>query len=100
VCVSTVECFRPVSAYALFFRDTQAAIKCQNPSASFGEMSKIVAAMWDTLDDMHKNVSIKARLQASAVDFSVHLYLLATRFYFSSVLVLPFCEVDNLAKWL
>ena len=51
-------CFRPVSAYALFFRDTQAAIKCQNPSASFGEMSKIVAAMWDTLDDLHKNVSI------------------------------------------
>jgi len=48
---------RPVSAYALFFRDTQAAIKCQHPSASFGEMSKIVAAMWDTLDDLHKNVS-------------------------------------------
>lgn len=47
---------RPVSAYALFFRDTQAAIKSHNPTASFGEMSKIVAAMWDSLDDLHKNV--------------------------------------------
>ncbi|ESO82887.1 hypothetical protein LOTGIDRAFT_109021, partial [Lottia gigantea] len=46
---------KPVSAYALFFRDTQAAIKGQNPSASFGEVSKIVAAMWDGLDPDHKN---------------------------------------------
>lgn len=50
-------CFRPVSAYALFFRDTQAAIKGQNPNASFGEVSKIVASMWDALDSEHKNVS-------------------------------------------
>lgn len=49
---------RPVSAYALFFRDTQAAIKGQNPNASFGEVSKIVASMWDALDSEHKNVSI------------------------------------------
>ena len=50
-------CFRPVSAYALFFRDTQAAIKGQNPSASFGEVSKIVASMWEGLDPDTKNVS-------------------------------------------
>jgi hypothetical protein len=49
--------FRPVSAYALFFRDTQAAIKGQNPNASFGEVSKIVASMWDVLAPEHKNVS-------------------------------------------
>lgn len=48
---------RPVSAYALFFRDTQAAIKGQNPNASFGEVSKIVASMWDVLATEHKNVS-------------------------------------------
>lgn len=48
---------RPVSAYALFFRDTQAAIKGQNPNASFGEVSKIVASMWDALDADSKNVS-------------------------------------------
>ncbi|XP_074645488.1 uncharacterized protein LOC141901861 isoform X3 [Tubulanus polymorphus] len=40
---------KPVSAYALFFRDTQAAIKGQNPNATFGEVSKIVASMWDSL---------------------------------------------------
>lgn len=49
--------FRPVSAYALFFRDTQAAIKGQSPNASFGEVSKIVASMWDSLDVDRKNVS-------------------------------------------
>lgn len=52
-----LSCFRPVSAYALFFRDTQAAIKGQNPNASFGEVSKIVASMWDSLDTEAKNVS-------------------------------------------
>lgn len=52
---------RPVSAYALFFRDTQAAIKGKNPNASFGEVSKIVASMWDSLDADHKNVSIDDR---------------------------------------
>lgn len=46
-----------MSAYALFFRDTQAAIKGQNPSASFGEVSKIVASMWDGLDVQSKEVS-------------------------------------------
>ena len=50
--------FRPVSAYAMFFRDTQAAIKGQNPAATFGDISKIVAAMWDNLDDKTKAVSI------------------------------------------
>ena len=48
---------RPVSAYALFFRDTQAAIKTRKPSASFGEVSKIVASMWDGLDEDNKGVS-------------------------------------------
>ncbi|XP_061197188.1 TOX high mobility group box family member 4-like isoform X2 [Saccostrea echinata] len=47
---------KPVSAYALFFRDTQAAIKGGNPSASFGEVSKIVASMWDSLEPERKNL--------------------------------------------
>uniref|UniRef100_G3NRT9 TOX high mobility group box family member 2 n=1 Tax=Gasterosteus aculeatus aculeatus TaxID=481459 RepID=G3NRT9_GASAC len=42
---------KPVSAYALFFRDTQAAIKGQNPNATFGDVSKIVASMWDGLGE-------------------------------------------------
>uniref|UniRef100_A0A8C6YX76 TOX high mobility group box family member 3 n=1 Tax=Nothoprocta perdicaria TaxID=30464 RepID=A0A8C6YX76_NOTPE len=48
---------KPVSAYALFFRDTQAAIKGQNPNATFGEVSKIVASMWDSLGEEQKQVA-------------------------------------------
>ncbi|XP_029932031.1 TOX high mobility group box family member 4b isoform X2 [Myripristis murdjan] len=47
---------KPVSAYALFFRDTQAAIKGQNPNTTFGEVSKIVASMWDSLGEEQKQV--------------------------------------------
>lgn len=50
---------KPVSAYALFFRDTQAAIKGQNRSATFGEVSKIVASMWDSLGEEQKQVCAK-----------------------------------------
>lgn len=50
---------KPLSAYALFFRDTVSAIKQQNPNCSFQELSKIVAAMWETLDQQNKNVYIK-----------------------------------------
>ena len=49
---------KPVSAYALFFRDTQAAIKGQNPNATFGEVSKIVASMWESLGEEQKQVHI------------------------------------------
>lgn len=48
-----------MSAYALFFRDTQATIKEHNPSASFGEVSKVVASMWDQLDPEHKDVGLR-----------------------------------------
>ncbi|XP_034256843.1 TOX high mobility group box family member 4-like isoform X1 [Thrips palmi] len=59
---------KPVSAYALFFRDTQAAIKLSNPNASFGEVSKIVASMWDALDTDSKNV-YKKRTEAAKKDY-------------------------------
>lgn len=49
---------KPVSAYALFFRDTQAAIKGQNPNATFGDVSKIVASMWDGLGEEQKQVHL------------------------------------------
>lgn len=49
---------KPVSAYALFFRDTQANIKAQNPNATFGEVSKIVASMWDGLGEEQKQVEL------------------------------------------
>lgn len=57
-----------MSAYALFFRDTQAAIKGQNPNASFGEVSKIVASMWDALDSEHKNV-YKKKTEAAKKEY-------------------------------
>ncbi|KAL1428969.1 hypothetical protein MTO96_016712 [Rhipicephalus appendiculatus] len=59
---------KPVSAYALFFRDTQAAIKGQNPNASFGEVSKIVASMWDGLEADHKNV-YKKKTEAAKKEY-------------------------------
>ncbi|XP_055526680.1 TOX high mobility group box family member 3-like isoform X2 [Wyeomyia smithii] len=59
---------KPVSAYALFFRDTQAAIKGRNPNASFGEVSKIVASMWDVLATEHKNV-YKKKTEAAKKEY-------------------------------
>ena len=47
---------KSVSAYALFFRDAQSMIKAANPSASFGEISKIVASNWENLDNGNKNL--------------------------------------------
>uniref|UniRef100_A0A1A8MUD0 TOX high mobility group box family member 4 n=2 Tax=Nothobranchius pienaari TaxID=704102 RepID=A0A1A8MUD0_9TELE len=59
---------KPVSAYALFFRDTQVAIKGQNPNASFGEVSKIVASMWDSLAEEQKQV-YKRKTEAAKKDY-------------------------------
>uniref|UniRef100_A0A2L2Y665 TOX high mobility group box family member 3 n=1 Tax=Parasteatoda tepidariorum TaxID=114398 RepID=A0A2L2Y665_PARTP len=59
---------KPVSAYALFFRDTQAAIKGQSPNASFGEVSKIVASMWDSLDVERKN-SYKKKTETAKKEY-------------------------------
>ena len=39
-----------MSPYALFFRDTQPSIKVTSPNASFGEISKIVASLWESLN--------------------------------------------------
>ncbi|XP_033107728.1 TOX high mobility group box family member 3-like isoform X2 [Anneissia japonica] len=59
---------KPVSAYALFFRDTQAAIKGQNPNATFGEVSKIVASMWDSLDAEQKQ-AYKQRTEVAKKEY-------------------------------
>ncbi|XP_039602021.1 TOX high mobility group box family member 4b isoform X1 [Polypterus senegalus] len=59
---------KPVSAYALFFRDTQAAIKGQNPNATFGEVSKIVASMWDSLGEDQKQV-YKRKTEAAKKEY-------------------------------
>ncbi|XP_077354366.1 epidermal Langerhans cell protein LCP1-like isoform X2 [Festucalex cinctus] len=77
---------KPVSAYALFFRDTQAAIKGQNPNASFGEVSKIVASMWDSLAEEQKQV-YKKKTDAAKKD-----YLKALAAYRASQLSQPACD--------
>uniref|UniRef100_A0A8C5JWA3 TOX high mobility group box family member 4 n=1 Tax=Jaculus jaculus TaxID=51337 RepID=A0A8C5JWA3_JACJA len=59
---------KPVSAYALFFHDTQAAIKGQNPNATFGEVSKIVASMWDSLGEEQKKV-YKRKTEAAKKEY-------------------------------
>ncbi|XP_066576252.1 thymocyte selection-associated high mobility group box protein TOX isoform X2 [Amia ocellicauda] len=59
---------KPVSAYALFFRDTQAAIKGQNPNATFGEVSKIVASMWDGLGEEQKQL-YKKKTEAAKKEY-------------------------------
>lgn len=59
---------KPVSAYALFFRDTRAAIKGQNPNATFGQVSKIVASMWDQLDAERKEV-YKKKTEAAKKEY-------------------------------
>lgn len=59
---------KPVSAYALFFRDTQSHIKSQNPNATFGQISKIVAGMWDQLDAERKEV-YKKKTEAAKKEY-------------------------------
>ncbi|XP_071759785.1 epidermal Langerhans cell protein LCP1-like isoform X2 [Centroberyx gerrardi] len=78
---------KPVSAYALFFRDTQAAIKGQNPNASFGEVSKIVASMWDSLAEEQKQV-YKRKTEAAKKE-----YLKALAAYRANQLSQPSSEV-------
>ena len=69
---------KPVSAYALFFRDTQAAIKGQNPNASFGEVSRIVASMWDSLAEEQKQVGGATAQDGQRIDIA----FLFSSFYF------------------
>ncbi|KAJ8011780.1 hypothetical protein DPEC_G00061810 [Dallia pectoralis] len=78
---------KPVSAYALFFRDTQAAIKGQNPNATFGEVSKIVASMWDSLGEEQKQV-YKRKTEAAKKE-----YLKALAAYRANQLSQPSIEV-------
>lgn len=57
---------KPVSDYALFFGDTQAAIKAQNPNASFDQIEKIVTSMWAVLAPEHRDVYVEKAAAANA----------------------------------
>lgn len=47
---------KPVSGYALFFRDTQPAIKAENPTVPFGDISKMVASKWELMKEEDKHI--------------------------------------------
>ncbi len=42
------------SAYAFFFKETQASVKRHNPEAKFGEVSKLVAHLWESAPEEEK----------------------------------------------
>jgi len=44
----------PLSAYAFFFKETQASIKSQQPDATFESVCKIVETMWQALEEGQK----------------------------------------------
>lgn len=44
------------TAYQFFFKETQASVKTHNPNAKFGEVSKIVASMWEALGEEDRAV--------------------------------------------
>ena len=46
-----------VSIFGIYFSETQSIIKSQKTDATFGEISKIVASMWDGLGENEKTVS-------------------------------------------
>ncbi|VDL63215.1 unnamed protein product [Nippostrongylus brasiliensis] len=60
--------FRPVSAYAMFFRERQIFAKKSFPNATFGDISRIVAAEWDALGKNERDVSV---IFAVANDFKI-----------------------------
>ena len=46
----------PLSAYKVFFKETGQTVKNHNPAAKFGDVSRIVASMWERLSDDEKSI--------------------------------------------
>lgn len=46
------------SAYIIFCKDKRADIQAKNPTATFGELGKLLGAAWGNLSDAEKAVSI------------------------------------------
>jgi len=44
----------PLSAYAMFFQETQASVKSTNPEATFDQLKQIVHTMWQVIGDDQK----------------------------------------------
>ena len=46
----------PLTAYKFFFKETGQTVKNHNPAAKFGDVSRIVASMWERLSDDEKAI--------------------------------------------
>ena len=46
----------PLTAYKFFFKETGQTVKNHNPAAKFGDVSRIVASMWERLSDEEKAI--------------------------------------------
>ena len=51
-----------VCELTIYFSETQSIIKSQKTDATFGEISKIVASMWDGLGENEKTVSFNLKM--------------------------------------
>ena len=61
-----------LSAYAFFFKETQASIKSQQPDATFESVSRIVENMWQALEENQKekyrsDLSLSALFEACSI---------------------------------
>lgn len=45
------------SAYILFSVDTRSALKAENPTATFGELARLISEKWNSLNEADKLVS-------------------------------------------
>ena len=53
---------RAASPYIIFSTEKRPEVKANNPSASFGELGKILGQLWAALDDKGKAVSSERSL--------------------------------------
>jgi len=59
---------RPLFAYQVFFRDVQGALREKNPQLTFGELSRLIAQMWEKLEEDRKKV-YQEDYQAAKVEY-------------------------------
>ncbi|KAL9976429.1 hypothetical protein ACROYT_G013729 [Oculina patagonica] len=45
---------KPLTAYELFFKETQATIRSKNPAAQFEDIKRIVDQLWENLNENHR----------------------------------------------
>lgn len=81
----------PLSAYKFFFKETGQTVKNHNPAAKFGDVSRIVASMWERLSDDEKAIyrklseDDKARYKREMQDYKATNEDLGNFIYFFSL---------------